>query len=89
METLELAEDQLDACGSLTRELAPEDSLGRLLGYAAGIGHDPREDAYVAREVNREWLYNFAERARLDLAGAERWQHLLTVGSVLELDLTI
>jgi uncharacterized protein YwqG len=53
------------------------DGIGKLLGHVSGIGHDPREDAYVVREVNPEWLYNYKEREKLDMAKAKHWQNLL------------
>ncbi|MDZ5453270.1 YwqG family protein [Labrys sp. ZIDIC5] len=63
--------------------------LGKLFGHAAGIGSDPREDAYVVREVNPKWLYNARERAKLDLAPARNWRHLLTIDSCMTLGLGI
>ncbi|HEX6039070.1 YwqG family protein [Longimicrobium sp.] len=60
---------------------------GKLLGHAAGIGYDPREDAYVMREVNPAWRYAYDRRRTLDMAGAARWTHLLTVDSVDEVNL--
>ena len=78
-----------DAYEDLTNELAPTNTVARLLGYAAGIGSDPREDAYVVREVNPDWLYEYGKRATLDMSQAHHWQHLLTIYSVLEIDLCI
>ena len=83
-------EDKLsDAYEDLTNELAPTNTVARLLGYAAGIGSDPREDAYVVRDVNPDWLYNYTERDKLDMTQANHWQHLLTINSVQRLDLWI
>lgn len=62
---------------------------GKLLGHASGIGHDPREDAYVVREVNAEWLYNYEQRGTLDMSGAARWTNLLEVESVQAVNLLI
>lgn len=74
----ELDEDRYE---ELTRSLC-EPSVGKLLGHVAGIGHDPREDAYVVREVKPEWLYNYEERGKLDMTGAQRWRNLLQVDSI-------
>lgn len=82
---LELDENDYD---NLTRSIAP-DSIGKLLGHVAGIGHDPREDAYVVREVNPEWLYDYEQRGRLDMTGAQRWGNLLQVNSCDEVGLLI
>ena len=65
----------------LTRSLS-RNCVGKLLGHVAGIGHDPREDAYVVREVNSQWLYNYEQRGRLDMTGAQRWRNLLQVDSI-------
>ncbi len=62
-------------------------SIGKLLGHAAGIGHDPRQDAYVVREVNPKWLYNYEQRKTLDMTHAQRWQNLLFVNSSGAVDL--
>jgi uncharacterized protein YwqG len=82
-EQLEREEDSLD---DLVRDLS-EDSIGKLFGYAAGIGHDPSEDAYVVREVNPAWLYEYDQRSQLDMAAAEHWQSLLTLESDFDIDL--
>ncbi len=58
-----------------------KDTVGKLLGHASGIGHDPREDAYVVREVNPEWLYNYKQRGALDMSRAKNWHNLLEVDS--------
>ena len=76
-------DDEEDALGDVGRALS-DGSVGKLLGHAGGIGHDPREDAYVVREVNAEWLYDYARRGELDMAGAARWTNLLTVDSIDE-----
>ncbi|MEL6776845.1 MAG: YwqG family protein [Cyanobacteria bacterium J06597_16] len=64
-----------------------KDCIAKLLGHAAGIGHDPRPDAYVVREVKAEWLYNYEQRKTLDMSGAQRWCNLLTVKSNGAVDL--
>jgi uncharacterized protein YwqG len=53
--------------------------VGKLLGHASGIGHDPREDAFVVREVNPKWLYKYNElrNNNVDLSKARFWQNLL------------
>jgi hypothetical protein len=65
-----------DLCRTLSKN-----SVGKLLGHASGIGHDPREDAYIVREVNPEWLYNYKQRQSLDMARAQNWHNLLEVES--------
>jgi hypothetical protein len=75
-----LGPDGEDRLGDLASELS-EDSVGRLLGHVAGIGVDPREDAYVAREVNPAWVYDYAKRAALDMSRAASWHNLLEVDS--------
>ncbi len=83
------SEDQ-DRYRALERALRPAGELvGQFLGHAAGIGQDPREDAYVIREVNPAWLYDVKRRAALDFTAARQWRHLLTVESVDTLDLMI
>jgi hypothetical protein len=56
-------------------------SVGKLLGHVSGIGHDPREDAFVLREVNPDWLYNYEERSKLDMTKARAWQHFIGVNT--------
>lgn len=85
----EMTEDEQNAFDDLIRALEPKNTVGKLLGHAAGIGNDPREDAYVVREVNPNYLYKYDQRAKLDMREAERWQHLLTIESADELDLCI
>ncbi|MEH1918268.1 YwqG family protein [Nostoc sp.] len=58
-----------------------ESSVGKLLGHVSGIGHDPREDAYIVREVSPEWLYNYEQRQTLDMTRAQNWHNLLQVDS--------
>ncbi|MHC5769879.1 MAG: DUF1963 domain-containing protein, partial [Nostoc sp.] len=64
-----------------------ENSIGKLLGHASGIGHDPREDAYIVREVNPEWLYNYEQRQTLYMTRAQNWHNLLQVESSRAVDL--
>lgn len=86
----DLDEDDLHhICEDLTNDLEPSDVVARLLGHAAGIGHDPREEAYVVREHNPAWLYNAKKRAELDMEGAKRWLHFLTIDSCTEAGLCI
>lgn len=56
-------------------------SAGKLLGHVSGIGHDPREDAYVVREINHDWLYNYEQRSTLDMTAARSWHNLLEIDS--------
>lgn len=74
---LQLDEDRFE---DLTRALS-RNSVGKLLGHVAGIGHDPREDAYIVREVNPAWLYNYEQRGTLDMTGAQHWHNLLQLNS--------
>ncbi|MEO1300149.1 MAG: YwqG family protein [Cyanobacteria bacterium J06636_16] len=80
----ELLCDRLSLDSEALEDLAraiTENSIGQLLGHAAGIGHDPRQDAYVVREVNPKWLYNYEQRRTLDMQRAQNWQNLLRVDS--------
>lgn len=63
--------------------------VGHLLGHAAGIGIDPREDAFVVREHDPAWLYNSEKRGQLDLSGAKKWQNLAVFVPVMSLDFEI
>ncbi len=60
---------------------ASKDGIGKLLGHASGIGQDPREDAYVVREVNPKWLYDYKKREKLDMTKAKFWHNLLELHS--------
>ncbi|WP_320073224.1 YwqG family protein [Nostoc sp. MG11] len=64
-----------------------KNSVGKLFGHASGIGHDPREDAYIVREVNPEWLYNYEQCHTLDMTRAQNWHNLLEVESSRTVDL--
>jgi hypothetical protein len=64
-------------------------SVGKLLGHVAGIGHDPREDAYVVNEVNPDWLYDYEQRRNLNMQGADHWRNLLYVDSSKAVNLMI
>lgn len=86
--TEDLSEEDQGRYEQLVNALEPE-SVVRLLGHAAGIGHDPREDAYVVREVNAEWLYDYVQRSALDIGQADHWLHLLTINSDYDIDLGI
>lgn len=87
-EALSEAVDGEDVLSDLGSELSG-DAVGKLLGHASGIGHDPREDAFVVREVNPAWLYNYEERRGLDMAGAAKWHNLLEVDSTRAVNLLI
>lgn len=54
--------------------------IGKLLGHVAWIGHDPRENTYLVRELQLASLYG-PERAAIDMAPARCWQNLLEVQS--------
>ena len=62
-------------------------SIGQLLGHAGGIGHDPREDAFVVREVGEQFLYDYKHRPTLDMTRAGHWQNLLRLESFRTSDL--
>ncbi len=64
-----------------------QNSIGKLLGHVSGIGHDPREDAYLVKEVNPKWLYNYEQRRTLDMTRAQSWHNLLEVESSTSVDL--
>lgn len=89
----ESIEDGRDNFEGLEWELRDEeegaDYIGQLLGHVRCIGHDSREDAFVVREINPDWLYKYDQRAKLDMGRAERWQNLLCFESSRTLDLTI
>jgi uncharacterized protein YwqG len=56
-------------------------TIGKLLGHASGIGHDPRKDAYTVREGNPDWLYDYDKRKTLDMTRAYHWRNLLQIKS--------
>jgi hypothetical protein len=56
-------------------------TVGKLLGHASGIGHDPRKDAYIVREENPDWLYDYDKRKTIDMTPAYRWHNLLQIES--------
>lgn len=64
----------------LGRSLSPN-SIGKLLGHVSGIGHDPRKDAYIVREINPELLYNYKRHGSLDLTQVQNWCNLLELDS--------
>ena len=78
-----ISEESLD---DMARELS-RNYVGKLLGHVAGIGHDPRSAAYVVREVNPQWLYDYEKRKTLDMRNAQRWCNLLSVNSSKAVDL--
>jgi uncharacterized protein YwqG len=83
------AEDLLNSLGhSLLDDAAPK-NIGKLLGHVSGIGHDPREDALVVREVNPDWLYNYnaLRNNNVDLSKAVAWQNLLELHSEDEINI--
>ncbi|HEY0739234.1 MAG TPA: YwqG family protein [Herpetosiphonaceae bacterium] len=80
-----LDDDEL-ALNDLGRALS-DGSIGKLLGHVSGIGHDPRGDAYVVREVNPDWIYNYEQRGTLDMSQARSWHNLLEIDSSHAVDL--
>lgn len=75
--------DRLD---ELSRALS-KGSVGRLLGYDEGIGQDVKENAYVVREHNSKWLYDYEQRKQIDMTGARKWRNLLLLYSNWEIEL--
>ena len=87
-----MSDDEAEEFESLGWALQPKGRvvLGRLFGHAAGIGHDPRKDAHVVRDVDPKLLYDYVARSALDIdAHVANWVHLLTLDSCRELDLMI
>lgn len=85
-------DDALDYNDSFVGGLCPIDAkraVGKLFGHVAGIGHDPREDAYVVKSCDPKWLYDYKKRASLDMSQADSWQPLVTIESCMDLDLCI
>lgn len=83
---LELDEDSYN---DLTRALDGR-SMGKLLGHVAGIGHDPRERAYLTCEVEPDQLSNLPtdeQRHQLAIGGARQWCNLLQVDSTKAINL--
>jgi uncharacterized protein YwqG len=83
------AEGLLNSLGHKLLDDAAPKSIGKLLGHVSGIGHDPKEDAYVVREVNPDWLYNYnaLRNNNVDLSKAKAWQNLLELSSSDEVNL--
>jgi hypothetical protein len=81
-----IGEDDEDAPSDLGSAIS-DGATGKLMGHSSGIGFDPREDAYVVREENREWLYDYARRGALDMSRAASWHNLLEVVSTYALNL--
>jgi hypothetical protein len=88
--TQDMDEEEEAGYEQLGWSLAPPGRVvvGRLLGHAAGIGVDPREDAAAVRDLGAP-LYDWAARARLTPSQVRRWKHLLTLDSARSLGLTI
>ncbi|HST59876.1 MAG TPA: YwqG family protein [Longimicrobium sp.] len=86
LQSLDGAHDEEDGLGDLGHAVSAA-AVGKLLGHASGIGHDPREDAYVVREENPAWLYDYQKRGTLDMSRAGRWHNLLEVDSTNEVNL--
>lgn len=75
-----IGQDAEEALGDLGDSLAAGAAC-KLLGHASGIGHDPRELAYMVRELDLSLEQDYAQRARLDPGAAARWTNLLEVRS--------
>ena len=85
----DMTDDQMDEFNNLQIHASPATVIGQLLGHVCTIGQDTREDAFVVREVNPEFLYDYTQRDKLDMTQARRWRNLLRVDSVGAVDLTI
>ena len=83
----EMEDNQQDAFGDLT--CVSQNVIGQLLGHVSGIGHDPRGDALIVRELNPSWLYNYKKRLELDFSAQTNWYNLLRLESIMELDFII
>ncbi len=81
--------DEQDAYGYGDLSSREAYEVGQLLGHTATIGQDTREDAFVVREINPAWLYDYQERAKLEMTRAAHWRNLLRVHSIDELNMTI
>lgn len=76
----QMSQGEQDAMGELAR--CDGDCIGQLLGLVRGVGSDPREDAFVVREVGEQWLYDYPKRGSLDMSRAQAWQNLLCLFSL-------
>ena len=83
----EMDSDEQDAFNDLAGR--SQEKIAQLLGHVSGIGHDPRGDAFVVREVNAEWIYNYEKRRELDFTPQKNWRNLLRLDSIRELNMTI
>lgn len=83
----DMDDDEQDTLNDLTN--SSPNTIGQLLGYVSGIGHDPRGDAFVVREINPDWLYNYEKRRELDFSPQKHWRNLLRLDSVRELNFTV
>ncbi|WP_102126946.1 DUF1963 domain-containing protein [Deinococcus planocerae] len=88
-----LPEDGQERYQALTEDLQAgqgqgREHVGHLFGHVAGIGHPAEEDAFVVRDVNPAWLYDYGRRDTLDMTRADTWRTLLRLDSVQALDLT-
>lgn len=63
--------------------------VGQFLGYVSSIGQDTRGDAYIVREINAAWLYNYEKRREIDFSPQQNWRNLLRLDSIRELQMTI
>ena len=58
-----------------------QNSIGKLLGHVSGIGHDPREDAYIVREIDPKLPYSYKRHGSLELTQIQNWCNLLELDS--------
>ena len=82
------AQDALNDIGSSLNKTDDGTAIGQLFGHASGIGHDPREGAFIIREVGRQYLYDSAHKKTLDMTRARNWLNLLRIDSFFEGELS-
>lgn len=75
----EMSEEEEEAYDQLSRRA--KNRIGHLLGHVRGIGQDPREDAFIVREVGSEFLYDYEKHKALDMSRAHSWRNLLHLSS--------
>ena len=86
--TSDLSDEEQDAYSDLALSdvYAPtpqrQSLAGQLLGHTAGIGYDPRQDAFAARELGEG--YPFEHENPTHRSGAKLWHNLLRFDSALQ-----
>ena len=75
----EMSEEEQEAYDQLLRRA--KNRIGHLLGHVRGVGSDPREDAFIVREVGSKFLYSYEKQKALDMSRAQFWRNLLHLSS--------